>query len=116
MVDYLRSVAAAKNANESERLMSQMIYMQFLMYESGRLTIGELIEFQSNRAESLVNILCSELVAYKFLQARYGNDYRGKRLRLRCAQYQKIVPALYEKIMAARHPNWKRAQTTAPAL
>jgi hypothetical protein len=90
-----------------------MIYMQFLMYESGRLAIGELIDFQPNRAESLVNILCSELVAYEFLQTRYENDYRGKRLRLRCEQYQKIVPALYEKIMAARHPQLEKSSNNS---
>jgi hypothetical protein len=42
--------------------------------------------------------------------------YRCKRLRLRCEQYQKIVPELYNRIMDAQHPNWKKAQTTAPEL
>jgi hypothetical protein len=98
MMDYLRAIAVAKNVSESESLMSQMIYMQFLMYESGRLAIEELIEFEPNKAESLVNILCSELVTYAFLQKRYENDYRGKRLRLRCEQYHKIVPELYNRI------------------
>jgi hypothetical protein len=116
MMDYLRAIAEAKNVSESESLMSQMIYMQFLMYESGRLAIEELIEFEPNKAESLVNILCSELVTYAFLQTRYENDYRGKRLRLRWEQYHKIVPELYNRIMEAQHPNWKKAQTTAPEL
>jgi hypothetical protein len=116
MMDYLRAIAAGKNVNESESFMSQMIYMQFLMYESGRLAIGELIEFEPNRAESLVNILCSELVTYPFLQIRYENDYRGDRLRLRCEQYQKIVPELIKKIKDAQHPSWKKAKATAPEL
>ena len=116
MVDYLRAVGAANNVNVSARLMSQMIYMQFLMYESARLAIGELIEFEPNKAESLVNILCSELVAFGFLQTHYQNDYRGKRLRLRCEQYQKIVPDLYKNIMCQNHPNWIKAQTTVPEL
>jgi hypothetical protein len=116
MMDYLRAIAEAKNVSESEILMIQMIYMQFLMYESGRLAVEELIEFEPNKAESLVNILCSELVIYAFLQPRYENDYRGKRLCLRCEQYHKIVPELYNRIMDAQHPNWKKAQTTAPEL
>jgi hypothetical protein len=116
MMDYLRAIGAANNVHESERLSSQMIYMQFLMYESARLAIGELIEFEPNRAESLVNILCSELVAFEFLQTRYEDDYRGKRLRLRCEEYQRIVPELYKKIMRHHNPNWIKAQTTAPEL
>jgi hypothetical protein len=116
MMDFLRAIAAAKNVSESASLLSQMIYMQFLMYESGRLAIKELIEFEPNQAESLVNILCSELVTYAFLQTRYKDDYRGKRLRLRCEQYQKIVPELYNWIMSQHSPTWIKAQTTAPEL
>ncbi|WOJ90076.1 hypothetical protein RZS28_01865 [Methylocapsa polymorpha] len=116
MMDYLRAIAAAENVSESEILMRQMIYMQFLMYESGRLAVGELIEFEPNRAESIVNILCSELVVYTYLQTRYENDYRGDRLRLRREEYQRIVPELYNRIMRAQHPSWIKAQTTAPEL
>jgi hypothetical protein len=116
MMDFLRAIAAAKNVSESASLMSQMIYMQFLMYESGRLAVKELIEFEPNQAESLVNILCSELVTYVFLQTRYKDDYRGKRLHLRCEQYQKIVPELYDWIMSQHSPTWIKAQTTAPEL
>jgi len=116
MVDYLRAISATTTVNERARLMSQSIYMQFLMYESARRAIGELIEFEPNKAESIVNILCSEVVVFGFLQTRYENDYRGKRLRLRCEEYQGIVPDLYKNIMGQRHSSWIKAQTTAPEL
>jgi hypothetical protein len=116
LMDYLRAISSATDVSERDNFMSQMIYMQFLMYESGRLAIGELIEFEPNRAESIVNILCSELVTYAYLLARHEKDYRGDRLRLRRQEYDKIVAELYSKIMKERHPSWEKAQTTAPEL
>lgn len=116
MIDYLRAIAVTEDDKARDDLMTQMIYMQFLMYESGRLAIGELIEFEPNQAESIVNILCSELVTYPFLQNRYKDDFRGDRLRLRREQYNEIVPELLDRINGATHPSWKKAQTTAPEL
>ena len=116
MMDYLRAIPAAGDPRERDRLTNEMIYMQYLMYESGRLAIRELIEFEPNRAESLVNILCSELVLYGFLQERYQDDFRGRRLALRREQYERLVPRLDEEIAASRHPSWERARTTAPEM
>ena len=93
-----------------------MIYMQFLVYESARRAVNELIEFQPNQAESIVNILCSELVTFPYLQTSYQDDYHGPRLRLRCEEYTMIVPQLYCTIMAAEHPNWNRAKSIAREL
>lgn len=116
MIDYLRAIDAAESVTGRSILLVQMIYMQFLMYESGRKAIGDLIEFEPNKAESLVNIICSELVVFQFLRTYYRDDYRGKRLLLRCEQYQEIIPSLYNNIMSKSHPNWRRAQTTAPEM
>lgn len=116
MVDYLRAIGAAKNVQESTKLMREMIYMQFLMYESARLAIEELIEFQPNRAESLVSILCSELVVFEFLSIRHEKDYRGERLRLRRKQYQEKIPKLYYMIKDKHDQNWEKALATLPEL
>lgn len=116
MVDYLRAISVAEDIQERSRLTSEMIYMQFLMFESARLAVEELIEFEPNRAESLVNILCSELVLFGYLLNHYKDDYRGKRLRLRCKTYERIVSELYGTITKQTHENWIKAKTSAPEL
>lgn len=116
MVDYLRAISAEEDSKRLPTLFRQMIYMQFLMYESARLAILELVEFEPNRAESLVNILCSELVLFEFLHSEYKEDYRGARLQLRDSQYQKLVPKLYSSIMRSNHGTWTRAKTSAPEM
>jgi hypothetical protein len=116
MIDYIRATAAAEDSKARADLICQMIYMQFLMYESGRLAITELIEFEPNQAESLVIILCSELVTYAFLQKHYGDDFRGKRLRLRLGEYNESVEKLIWTINEHRQPVWEKARTTAEEL
>jgi hypothetical protein len=128
MMDYLRRIAAEKKAGEKRsELWKMLIYMQYLMYESGRHAITELVEFEPNREESLINILCSELVVFDFLKDRYppkdyshpdrAGDYRGNRLQLRQVTYPKIVEnTLGKAINARQHRNWDRARATAPEL
>lgn len=116
LVDYLRAISAEEDSERIPRLFSQMIYMQFLMFESARLAVEELIEFEPNRAESLVNILCSELVLFRFLHTEHKDDYQGARLYLRRSQYHDLVPELYNTIMRSRHGTWTRAKTTAPEM
>lgn len=116
MVDYLRAILAAADTKQCDDLWLRMIYMQFLMYESGRLAIDRLIEFEPNRAESKINILCSELVLYAYLCTRYEGTYQGARLQLRFEQYARIVPALCAQVRAAKHPSWTPAKTTLSEL
>jgi len=110
MMDYLRRMAVTQ---KTERAM--MIYMQFLMYESGRPAIQALIEFEPNREESIINILCSELIVFKFLVELFDkDDYRGKRLRLR--KYKAVVDDTLGRTEAGRGYNWVKAKTTAQEL
>ena len=61
-----------------------MLYMQLLMYESGRRAVEHLIEFEPNRNESLINILCSKTKLYELLSQHFDStDCRFKRLALR---------------------------------
>jgi hypothetical protein len=104
----------------------EMIYMQYLMYESGRLAIEDLIEFEPKRTESIIGILCSELIVYKFLVDEFGQgkyriregveDFRLQRLNLRRSNYEKEVQAIYAKTSAAHSVKWKKAQATAAEL
>jgi len=122
MMDFLRSVADASDAQTKLQSISQMIYMQFLMYESGRLAVQELIEFEPNQAESLINILCSELPLFAFLLDLHAADFKGKRLRLRIKNYQEVVPKELRKIAKAKKESgksgryWDRAITSASEL
>jgi hypothetical protein len=126
MMDYLRAAVAETDSCPMHRhLVVMMLYMQFLMYESAHNAIHELIEFEPNREESLINILCCGLSVYKFLRsapdfrdrATGKPDYRAKRLELRAETYSKDV---WETFNSAREygstGKWKRAFTTAPEL
>lgn len=116
MMDQLRTVADGGTAAAVHEAQVQMIYMQFLMYESGRLALAQLIEFNPNRAEAIINILCSELTLFGFLLVYFDGDYRGSRLSLRCAGYRDIVADIYREVGTATSESWQRAQATAPEL
>ncbi len=117
MMDYLRRVAVTEDAEKRASCWQQMIYMQFLMYESAREAIFLLIEFEPNQAESLINILSSELVLYRYLLEIHSGDYRTKRLRLRIWDYGRIVPYLVSRVdQYGQLPRWQRARTTAQVL
>jgi hypothetical protein len=125
MMDYLRSITAEAPGERQTALRTMMIYMQFLMYESGRHAIGKLIEFEPNREESLINILCSELIVFNYLNKneQLKNDYRGPRLRLREDEYRWVVPTTYYKTLDAAQTikpgtteNWVRALSVVPEL
>ena len=117
MMDCLRSVSLAGDKQEAQERFEQMIYKQFLMYESARYAIRELSEFQPDRAESLVNILCSELALFSFLFMKHPADYKGDRLRLRVPEYHKQVQELLEQIHERESESaWAKAKATSEQL
>jgi hypothetical protein len=122
MIDCLRRIAAEEaGSNLHGDLRTLMIYMQFLMYESARHAVFDLIEFEPNREESIINILCSEMIVYDLLmrvfQRKGLDDYRYERLLIREKDYLKIVPDIYSRaVKASNHKNWEKAQTTAKEL
>lgn len=98
--------------------LATVLYMQFLMLESARKAVRDLIEFEPNQVENTVTILISELCAYRFLLHQFdtghagaalanhadapplaavenanagGEDFRHARLRIRRASYRCIV-------------------------
>jgi hypothetical protein len=76
-----------------------VIYRMFLGLESARLAITELDEFEPESAERRVLILIGELQAYSFLYSHFDvNDRRYKRLDLRKADYEKLVPQIRRSI------------------
>jgi hypothetical protein len=76
-----------------------VIYRMFLGLESARFAITELDEFEPESAERRILILIGELQAYSFLYSHFDvNDRRYKRLDLRKADYEKLVPHLRRSI------------------
>jgi hypothetical protein len=69
MRDYLRLLNAIEqplSEIENWRVgMRNVIYMFFLMLESARKSVERLIEFEPERAQNMITILLSELVAYQ---------------------------------------------------
>jgi hypothetical protein len=115
MMDYRRRMVVEPDSQRRRGERDMMIYMQFLMYESARYAIMELIEFEPNLEESKINILCSEIMVFNYLRKVFPEgDYRGQRLRIR--EYGSIIVKTLEKTNKAHGPNWTRAKTTAKEL
>ena len=116
MLDLMRK-AAEPGQTQQAALLRQMIFMQYLMYESARHAIVQLIEFEPHQSEAVVNVLCSELVLYGFLQPSYEDSFQGERLNLRIGEYDAIVARMSRRIAEnGGMPNWLHAATTAPEL
>jgi hypothetical protein len=107
MRDTFRRLAKT-DAKGWQSCMRNVVYMQFLAFESARNAIVDLIEFEPSCAENKVTVLLSELPAFRFLldQFKDGSDVRHKRLALRRDEYPGIVEdvtnVIYEN--AAKYP------------
>jgi hypothetical protein len=87
---------ASDKSNPWHQAMRNVVYMQFLAYESARKSVRGLIEFEPNKAENTIMILLSELRAYGFLLKYVGKeDVRYKRLILRQSRYRDAVGEVY---------------------
>jgi len=118
MRDYLRKLDNLPPAPDAawRRTLCNVIYMQFLGFESARLAILDLVEFEPRQAEDLINILLSELPAYRFLLDHFDDDFRRRRLVLRESDYRQDVPCLYRTVMARTGKIWVKAQDMAEEL
>lgn len=115
MLDFLRNASTATGA-EAQYLTDQMFYMFYLSLEAARLAIGKIVEFEPNEAESVINILCSEIPVFAYLLIAFPpSDYRGKRLRLRLNIYGPIVARLRVRVRE-HQDHWTKASTTFPEL
>jgi hypothetical protein len=104
---------------------SNVIFVLFLAYESGRLAVDDLVEFQPSKAERTIVALLTELTCYGFLLQFFGKhfgeaDLRYVRLKLRESEYRDTVaPKVYCNVADGHKRNdkdWKRAENTVPAL
>jgi hypothetical protein len=110
MRDYLRNVADIQHPDKAidawQTSMRNTIYMLFLMLESGRKAIDQLVEYQPERALYNAEILLSEIIVYGFLWERYRKDAlsnpnrnaRFERLHLRRKEYLPIVSQLNSSV------------------
>jgi hypothetical protein len=105
MRDYLRRLGDIEKPSEEVQrwrsTITNVIYMTFLMLESARKSVVNLVEFAPEQVEGQITILLSELVAFKFLIDHYERtcrdqyDARLERLRLRKRDYPEIVANVY---------------------
>jgi len=117
MRDSLRRLAEIKAPvsgstcdDDWHRAICNVIYMQFLALESARRAIMDLVEFQPTRAEDMITILLSELLAYGFLREQFKGDLRERRLAARDVSYRQDVPALHRFVMAGEGAQWDAAK------
>lgn len=116
MRDTLRKLAGAPHPQPSNaddewhRIMSNVVYMQFLALESARHATRDLVEFEPTQAEGIMTILLSELVAYGFLRERFKDALRQGRLRAREAEYHREVHALHHDLTTGRGTTWTQAR------
>jgi hypothetical protein len=117
--DYLRLLDTKKGGERRETLVG-VIYMLFLGYESGRLAVKDLTEYQPTRAEDMIGILLTELKCYGLLMKHFRevNDFRYARLELRLDEYRDEVPYLYAEVDSQSDDdrNWIKAKSLLPAL
>jgi len=108
-------------------LVRNVLYMLFLMLESGRRSISTLVENRAVCAQFAVEILLSELICYGMLlrtyeeAARKGFDYdaRWKRLKLRVPNYQIMIPNLCSEIVRRNGSGdnaWRKVGALVPEL
>jgi hypothetical protein len=116
----LEAPRAKMDSDPWHAAMSNVIYMLFLAYESGRKAVKDLIEFEPTAAENTIVILLTELKCYSFLRTHFEpDDVRHARLKLREEVYKQEVPNLYGLVMSPHGDNekdWLQAKRTAPEL
>ena len=110
------SAGAACVDDEWHRALCNVIYMQFLGFESARKAIRDLVEFEPKQAEDICTILLSELVAYGFLREQFSGDLRERRLASREPEYRRAIPALCRTVKAGAGPSWEKAQDLAEGV
>jgi len=95
-----------------------VIYLWFLGLESGRLAIEDLVEFEPEQAERLMVVLISELEAYCFLCDQFSDtrDIRYGRIRLRAADYRKLIPRLCQLVDTRRAEEQRSSEARAEWL
>jgi hypothetical protein len=116
--DLLRK-AEDEPAKSAPALYVSIIYVLFLGYESARLAIKELIEFEPTKAENMMMILLTELECYTFLCQYYkDDDLRIERLALRFLSYKEDVEYIRDKIGQhdAGDKDWSPAERTLAPL
>jgi hypothetical protein len=102
--------------------VSNVIYMWFLAYESGRKAIEELVEFQPTRAECVITTLITELKCYTFLIKYFGehfqdDDPRYLRLILRNQGYKDEVKSVYNEALKHKARETKKGgKEWSPAI
>jgi hypothetical protein len=105
--------AATGAQDEWHRALCNVIYMQFLGFESGRKAIRDLVEFEPTQAEEICTILLSELVAYGFLRQQFSGDLRQRRLQAREAEYCRAIPVVLGTVEMGSGPRWEKAKDLA---
>lgn len=116
MRDALRKLAEIRRppsgggyVDEWHHALCNVIYTQFLGFESARKAIRELVEYEPTQAEDTCTILLSELSAYAFLREQFKGDLRQRRLAAREEGYRRTVPELCRRVRAGTGPKWETA-------
>ena len=114
--DAFRTLAKVQTNDGWHRTMSDVMFLQFLAFESARKAARDLIEFEPNNAENTIMILISELPLYRFLLDHFQKgDVRRARLELRLSRYVSVVPRVYHQT-EVEHAKYKDVDTARKGL
>jgi hypothetical protein len=104
------AVSSPRNTSRQE-VLRNLLYMLYLAFESGRLAIEDLVEYEPERADDIITILISELEAYRFLRSQFIDeaDVRHQRLMLREPQYTRLIREIHDQVNEGRSAALKRS-------
>jgi hypothetical protein len=93
MRDYYRRVGDLHPNTEDEACAQEwcetwrnIIYMQFLAYETARNAINDLVEYEPTHVENTITILLTEVIAYHFVLSSFESVFRSGYLQLGSTQ------------------------------
>jgi len=110
LVDVPRPQPGGGDDDEWHRVIGNVVYMQFLALESARHAIRNLVEYDPTKAEGIITILLSELVAYDFLRKYYKDPLRQGRLKAREPGYRQELDVMQRDVTARQGAQWDQAK------
>jgi hypothetical protein len=123
MRDTWRKAGQSSTAEHRLAALRDVVYMQFLGFESARAAVHALIEYEPHEVDCTMIILLSEIPALAFLLENFSvDDFRHQRLLQRLCHYELILQTVKNRVTEKRKitkssdEDWAKLEVTAKDL